>query len=381
VKEGPTTIWYSGPDDPVPMLREQMEAARRRFGALTGEARTKPALRILVFHDRGEFLRFHTRIAPGIDLASFDGLYLGDARRVSTLCTAPAACRITEPDRTIRSLIAYALLESVWGPRPPARLQSGLARSVTVVDRDALARLNRKMVASIASGMALSVEMFGMKLNGLTRLLRGSNDPRKYQKFQQFHHEAWSIVEYLRGVSSPGTQPAHMGGFLTDKRSKTDQEGSFRAHFGRGFGALLDEWRQWVMRQGIGSYQPPPTGIGDALLERVLPVIRDSNSRLGNRILAIREWALAGFVLGADALIDLLLDPGEIPKEEIVRALCMVSGMAWGDEHEHWQAWWDELPLAWDGPRDVGAIPSVPLAVEPSAFAPGGSSEVSPGDT
>ena len=28
VTEGPSTIWYSGPDDPVPMFREQMEAAR-----------------------------------------------------------------------------------------------------------------------------------------------------------------------------------------------------------------------------------------------------------------------------------------------------------------------------------------------------------------
>jgi hypothetical protein len=236
------------------------------------------------------------------------------------------------------------------------------------------------MIASLSPGTALSVEMFGMTLNGLTRQLRGSKDPRKYQRFQQFHNQAWSIVEYLREASSSGALPADIGGFLVDRRSKTDQEGSFRDHIGRGFAPLLEEWRQWVRSQGIGRYEPPPSGIGEAPLDRVLPVIRDPRSRLGNRILAIREWAHAGYVLGADVLIDLLRDPGDIPKEEVVWALCMASGMAWRDEPQRWQAWWDELPLAWDGPREVGAIPSVSLAVEPGAITPDGAPAVGPDD-
>ncbi len=368
VEEGPSTIWYSGPDDPVPMFREQMEAARRRFETLTGDtAVTQPPRRILVFHDRGVFLTFHRRILAGIDFASIDGIQLGLPYQLITLCTAPAPCRITDPERTIRSLAAYALLDSVWGPGPPGWLQSGLGRSVAGTDRDGLARLNRTMVSGLARGTAWSVELFTTNSNGLTRLLRGSKDPGTAHRVYQFVAQAWSIVEYLCGEQAPHDRRAALGSFLRDPRAKTHQEESFRLHFGAGFAPFLDGWKQWVLDQGIGTYDPPPDRIRDGLLDRVIPAIRDRKAKRGDRIVAIREWASHGFVLGADALIDLLREPGDIPKEEIVWALCMVSGMAWGDEPERWQTWWDNLPSTWDEPAEPAVSssdgpPSEPIA-------------------
>ncbi len=82
----------------------------------------------------------------------------------------------------------------------------------------------------------------------------------------------------------------------------------------------------------------------------MIPTIRDRQAPRRDRIRAIRGWGNAGYVLGSDALIDLLREPGDLPKAEIVWALSMVSGMAFGDEPERWLAWWDDLPASATSP-------------------------------
>jgi membrane protein implicated in regulation of membrane protease activity len=382
VREGPWTIWYTGPDDPAPMIRESMAEACRRFAALTGAAEVSElALRFFVFHDRAAFMRFHQKIVAGIDLTSLDGVQLGVPYHLITLCTASAPCRITDPERTLRMLAAYALLESAWGPKPPPWLQSGLSRSVIAADTpDERARLNRKVAASLAIEAALSTEIFAMTHKDLFRLMRGPKEPAKLQKLAQFHHQSRSIVEYLCGELAPRDMRSALGAFLRDARSKTEPEASFRHHFGQGFGPLLDGWRQWVLEQGIGAYEPPPDRIRDALLERILPAIRDRRAKRGDRLVAIGEWANAGYVIGADALIDLLRDPGDLPKEQVVWALCMVSGMAWGDEPDRWQAWWDELPTSWVEQPGATTMPSGAEPAGPVAAVAGGPARVDPAD-
>jgi hypothetical protein len=152
------------------------------------------------------------------------------------------------------------------------------------------------------------------------------------------------MVEYLTQAQPSVAQRTALGAFLIDPLSKTSQEESFRGHFGLGFGLSLDGWRQWVMDQGIGSQEPPRDHVRSMLLERVLPAIRDPRFKFGDRIAAIHSWADAGCTFGADTLIHLLRDPGEIPKEEVIWALCTVSGKVWGDDPARWQAWWDDLP-------------------------------------
>ena len=58
-----------------------------------------------------------------------------------------------------------------------------------------------------------------------------------------------------------------------------------------------------------------------ALLNRLLPVIQDPLATRADRIQAIRQWRKAGVPIGADTLIGLLCEPGDIPKDEIIRAL------------------------------------------------------------
>jgi hypothetical protein len=208
-----------------------------------------------------------------------------------------------------------------------------------------------------------STELFSLSLNQLAKLLRGAKEPRNWQKFQQFIQQSWSIVEYLRDGKESEEPRSGLGAFLRDARAKTHQEESFRLHFGYGFGPLLDGWRQWVLDRGIGRYESPAPPIRDGLLNRVLPVVRDRQARRGDRILAVRELGISGFVLGADALIEQLRENDDIPKEEIVWALSMISGMAWGDDPDRWQAWLDDLPMTWMEPQPDGLETELPAPI------------------
>ena len=173
--------------------------------------------------------------------------------------------------------------------------------------------------------------------------MRGWYDHRSFERFAQFNAQSWSLVEYLGGEGAPEERRGRFRAFFHDLNAKAPDEEVFERHFGHGFVPLLDGWREWVLNQGIGSHEPPPPHIQEALTERVIPIIRDPQAKIMDRIQAIRDMGREGYVLGADALIVLLRDGDEILKEEIVWALEAISGVTWGDDPDRWRTWWDEL--------------------------------------
>jgi hypothetical protein len=343
--DGTTTVWYSGWTDPAPMILEQRDTARGRFAAFEGETRPGAPIRVFCFDKRDAFLRFHMRIFPDLNFASLDGIYLARPHRMFTLCTEMASCRVTDPEKTARSLWTYAFLEDVVGLLPMPWIQMGLGKAVAAAgDAGELARLNRRMVASLDRGGAVSSDLFTLSPKDVRRLIRGSKEAEFFQKYQRLGDQSWSIVEYLCGERAPEERKAAFGAFLRADRLKVDQEGCFIQEFGFGFGSLLETWRQWVLDQGIGSHEPPPDRIRDSLVNRVLPVIRDHQCKRGDRILAIRHLGTTGYALGADTLISLLRNGDDIPKEEVVWALEMISGGARGEDPERWASWRAGLP-------------------------------------
>jgi hypothetical protein len=356
VTAGPLTVWYSGPTDPSPMLREQAEAARSRFRSIVGTTPVEQApLRIFCFHDRGAFERFHARIGFGEAMRRHDGIFFQRPYGMLTLCAAEGPYRLTDPAATVRSLFGFELMQEVFGSFPAPWIQLGLNKALSrhgeVSDR---IRLNRKMIAALARGTARSDDLFRVTAKHIARWLRRPNDTGLFQQFEQFSEQSASMIEYLCGDRAPEERKAAFRDFVMDRTSVGRLEESFFRRFGFGFGSLLDSWREWVLEQGTGPHEPPRPEVRDGLLYRLLPAIGDARTRRGDRILAVREWARAGAVLGADILIGQLREGGGIPKEEIVWALSMVSGMALGNETDRWQAWWDGLPIALREPQPDG---------------------------
>lgn len=343
VSAGGITAWYSGPTDPVPMLLEQREAVCRRFEAKLGESigESPPAL-VLVFHRRDALVAYHRQALT--DLWNLDGIYLYAPWRTLTLSAEAVPHRLTDTGRTARMLFGYHLLESRAGSRPRPWLQQGLVNAVVGGDDDELARLNRKMVASLARGTALGPDLFGLGTASIPGLLRGWYDHGPFSKLTQITCQSWSVVEYLLGDGAPEGRREQFRAFLKEIRPKEPDEPVFELHFGHGFGRLLEIWRAWVQDQGLGVHRPPPVEVREAILGRIVPIIRDRKARIMDRILAVRELGRVGYVVGADALIELLGDPGEIPKEEVVGSLESVSGLVLGDDPGRWRDWYSGLP-------------------------------------
>jgi predicted RNA-binding Zn-ribbon protein involved in translation (DUF1610 family) len=356
VREEPRTIWYSGPEDPIPMLLEEIAAAHQRFATVTGDTDiADPPIRILCFHERDGLVKFQKALMPRADLSAHLGMYFQRPYNLVFLCTSEVPGRLDDPRTLAGNLYDLVLMEQVYGTLPIPWLQSGLVKTLAARGRrDELVRLNRKMVAALASGTAYSEDLFAMSASKLSTLLLRTGDPSSVLRAEQFVDQSWSIVEYLSGEPASEARRAAFHAFLRDKHSRSRPEESFFRRFGFGFGSLLDEWREWVLDQGIGRFEPSPPRIRDAIAGRVLPIIRDRHAPRADRIQAIREWRKAGFAMGADGVVELLREPGDIPKDEIIGSLRAVSGLAWGDEPGRWQAWWDELESTFDEPSKPG---------------------------
>jgi Zn finger protein HypA/HybF involved in hydrogenase expression len=342
---GPATVWYSGPDDPLPIVQDEIVASHRRLEDLLGETAIAEApLTILCFHDRAALLKLYKTLFPYLDLAAHPGLYLQRPWNIMALCTGDVAGRLDDARSTLGSLYCLVLLEQAFGQFTAPWLQAGITASLAARrNRGDLYGLNRRILAALSMGIDWSESLFTASANQVGKLLLRTKDQQSVRKFELFNEQAWSIVEYLAGEQATESQKTAFRAFVKDKRPRARQEQAFFQHFGFGFGSLLESWRQWVQSQGYGYGEPPSPRIEDALLNRLLPVIRDPQALRADRIQAIREWRKAGAPIGADALIDLLRHPGDIPKDEITWALAGVSGMAWGDEPDRWQAWLDEL--------------------------------------
>ena len=151
---GPITFWYSGPTDPVPMLKEQMETSRHRFEDLLVKVpETGPPLRILCFSKRSAFVAFHRQALT--NLWNLDGLYAPGPARTITLSTEVVPYRLADPERTARSLFGFYFLEATKGFLPRPWLQQGITNVLASGgDGEELARLNRKMIAALSRGTA-----------------------------------------------------------------------------------------------------------------------------------------------------------------------------------------------------------------------------------
>ena len=76
----------------------------------------------------------------------------------------------------------------------------------------------------------------------------------------------------------------------------------------------------------------------------MIPIVQNHQADRLERIQAIRDLGRSGYVLGADALIEVLAKDDQIPAEEVTWALQSISGLALGDDVERWEDWFDDLP-------------------------------------
>jgi predicted RNA-binding Zn-ribbon protein involved in translation (DUF1610 family) len=346
VRSGSTTVWYSGPTNPAPVLMEKLESTRLQLESLLGrEVGSPPFLRILCFRKRRGFEAFFRPFTVPIShyMKTLSGLYFRQPNRILGICDEELPHLISDQDKTAVTLFCTYFLEALPGNPLASCVQRGISICLTAADDD-LIRLNRKMLASLYRGTALGARLFEINDRELLEQLKGWADHRNFDKVDQFQAESWSVFEYLGGKQAPEERRERLRAFLADKQAKAHPAEAFERHFGFSLDRLVESWREWVQEQGIGAFTLPPPHVEEGLLNRLIPLIENRQGNREDRILAIRNMGSKGFVLGADALIGLLGREDAIPREELTWALEAISGMAYGDDPGRWIAWWNSLP-------------------------------------
>jgi hypothetical protein len=347
VRSGLTMIWFSAPPDPAPALIEQMESIRGRIDSTFGtELGRQPPLRILCFAKRSGFEAFLGPFAASLRdwLRTQNGIYIRQPSRIVVLCGEASPVRVGDWEETARSLLCTYFLEFAPASSLPYWLQRGICGALSIED-DRRARFNRKMLAALARGGTLGMELLTIDEKGLMKQIRRSMDLRSFAGADQTSTEAWSLFEFLCGKQAPATRLAQLRAFLGDNQSKSKPTETFARHFGFGFDSFSECWRVWVADQGARAFALPAPPIEDGLVNRVIPLIENRQAKRGDRVLAIRYIGADGHVLAADALIGLLRGDESISREEVVWALEAISGMAYGDDQDRWSAWWETLPI------------------------------------
>jgi hypothetical protein len=124
-----------------------------------------------------------------------------------------------------------------------------------------------------------------------------------------------------------------------------EEEASIR-HFGHGFDRLLLERQAWIEQQSLDPDAVPPPEIRTAIVEKLVPTIGDRGLRTYDRVRAIRSLGAAGYVLGADTLIDVLREADDRFTETAIWSLEAISGLALGNDAARWSHWWAECDPA-----------------------------------
>ena len=310
---GPVSVAVFGADDPIPMLKDQWEICRQRFESLIGERlEVDRPLRVFVFGKRNSFDAFFRWAF--LYVSNLDGIYVPGSMAITTEFPAH---RLADLERVTRVLLTYYNLDCHRKRPAPLWVQTGIANVVASGgDEMEAARLNRKMHAALARGDSLgTADLFHISPRSIVKLLRDWRDFDNFKRNSQLVAQSYSVVEFL---CSEAGRRERFRAFLRESTQKAPPEELFRRHFDIGYETLLEQWRLWVLARGIGSYGTVPQDIRDVLTSRVIPIVKDEGANTLERILAIREMGRTGYVLGADALINLLGKDDQIPSEEVV---------------------------------------------------------------
>ena len=191
------------------------------------------------------------------------------------------------------------------------------------------------------AGRLRAAELTGKRTTAEAREQTGALvDHSSFAKFMQLLGQSWSVIEYLTGTGAPGDRVGRFRSFLSDLKRNAPEEEVFVRHFGHGYDALLRDWQAWVEQQDTGNDTIPPREIGSAITLRLLPAIRDRSKRAQDRIQAIRSLGMAGYVVGAQALIDVLHEGDDRLTQSAIWALEAISGHCYGSDLSRWSQWW-----------------------------------------
>lgn len=341
---GAMMVWSADGTSLIDTLKTEIEVSRDRLATAIGRQVPAPTARTFIFGDDVGLVLYLTQLGLQFDAgARGHNLYLGDSYQRLLLCERQLREENVDLRVPLRWLLMFHLLE-ILEPRMTAGwIALGLVAALAHDnEHHELGRLNRRVLAGLASGRAigaveLSLTTFERKWRKHTR--RGSRDDFVWGN--QFRSQAWSVTEFLCGRGATDERRLAFQRFFNDADRRKRPAAAIVRHFGCSFDEVLAQWQDWMEEQGIDGHYPPPPHLAQYLLQGPIAKVASRDTLAGERVAAIRELGEHGYLLGADALIALLHGDNDEIRAEAVWALECISGKVLGSSAAAWEKWFE----------------------------------------
>jgi hypothetical protein len=321
---------------------DEYERAIARFAGAIGEAfePDKPVL-VLCFErpeQKDAYFGGHMPL-PGVYWASW-------GRRDIVICKQEALDMMRDPAELFRVLLAYYFFDARNGFIAPAWLLSCLGSLVGSSDPDAdLRAAHRHLRVCRWSDEEQRLGPWALPQREHLHATLHRHEWTNAEVLAKHSSQTTSLAAYLAGDAAGGRRES-FAQLLRGLKRRDRPEEAFRRHFGHGCEEIVRQWRAWVAEQDCEGHDAPPPRHMQHLLERLLPLVRDPQAPLEQRLRAIRNMRSGGYLLGADALIEALSENDHSLRAHAVWALESISGRSFGDDVDRWRQWWDDLPSA-----------------------------------
>ena len=285
---GPVTIWRSGPTDTYSMLTQQLELARTGLSRVIGrEIPLSGSLRVYFFDRLEAYSVFHKQFfaGPPSSMCASQGRPV----TMTAMCGESPPFVLQEIELAARYLFCLYCLDQVFGSELPLWLQLGLVNVVCEDgDSDSLSRLDRKMLLWLQDEAEFGAgELFEPTGKAIQVPGRNTSDLETFSNVLRFACQAHSVGEYLFGGGSTDEKRERFRAFLGELESSAFPDEQFQQHFGFGFEQLFSDWRTWARERAIAPHRRPRPGLKDALTDRVIPMVKDAQAKLSDRIWAV----------------------------------------------------------------------------------------------
>ena len=350
---GPILIWSATGTAIGSLVETELAAYQTVFEKWIGPIRREKPLRVTCFAKRNDFERFLARYyATPTDV--FAGIYVLTHARQEVLCEADLPERVTSPRTLLHNTLGLYMNERYFGFHAVYWFSRSLAGGIALaLDESARAAALRKAkVAAARGGLLTAADLFRTPDHEMMlRLNLHSHTPDVWQ-LDVLSAQMKLLGDYLFGNGATDERRGQYRRFVQGLMRHDNLEARFTQHFGYGYDQLYADWKAWMLAQPDGPHVPPPKEIHDAIVHKLVPVIRDPDAPLEERRKLIRRLGSGGYVTGADALIDLLRPVDEISncaarplelRQPAIDALEFISGQTFGDDPARWDAWWEEV--------------------------------------
>lgn len=348
---GELFVWSAPGMSLADELEAEVEVIRGRLAAAIGRPVPAPAGRAFFFADSDALTRYFGRLDIRLDARFLhNGIYLGAPYFKLFFIEQRIRQNSAGPRPAFGTTIFFHLLERADDRKHAAWLATGLAATVSHDDQsddDDLGRLHRRVLAGRAGGRTIgSSEFLTSTSAGNWRKHDRHAELEHFAWSNQFVAQAWSMVEFLCGRGATPDRRQAFQRFFNDADRDKRPAAAIERHFGCSFDELFERWQAWVAERGLGEHRPPPANLAAYLTSDPIAKVAAADTPRGERAAAIRELGQYGYLLGADALVDLLERQDENLRAEAIWALECISGEVLGTSAAAWQEWWRRTEAA-----------------------------------